>query len=120
MLGHAFGLEDRVFVDRYLQHGSNFPENSYIGLFLQLGAAGLALFAALAAALLAAGIRAVRVSAVPLRRLTAAAAGAFVGGLSLALTQSFIYAAGSNATTAVWLCAFLLPAAAAAHDARAD
>jgi O-antigen ligase len=116
-LGYAFGLEDHVFVDRYLQHGSNLPENSYVGLFLQLGVTGVALFVALVGALLAAGARAVRASTPRARRLAAAGAGGFVAGLALALTQSFIYAAGSNATMAVWLCAFLLPAAAAARDA---
>jgi hypothetical protein len=45
-------------------------------------------------------------------RLAAACAGGLVAGLLLALTQSYIYAAGSNATAAVWACGFLLAAAA--------
>jgi hypothetical protein len=115
VLGYAFGLESRVFVDRYLRHGSDQPENSYIGLFLQLGAVGLLLLAGLVASLLAAARR----TRPGLRRLTAGAAGAFVTGLALALTQSFVYAPGSNATLAVWVSAFLLPAAAASSDAVA-
>jgi O-antigen ligase len=118
-LGYAFGLEAHVFVDRYLEHGSDLPENSYVGLFLQLGALGVVLFVALTVALLAAGWRAVRRSGPGLRPLAAAATGVFVAGLALALTQSYIYAAGSNATLAVWLCAFLLPAAARLSDVHA-
>jgi O-antigen ligase len=117
LLGYAFGLEGHVFVDRYFAHGSNLPENSYVGMFLQLGAVGLALFLALVAALLLAGFRAVRRAGPQVRGLAAAAAGGLVAGLVLALTQSYIYAAGSNATAAVWLCAFLLPAAAATREA---
>jgi hypothetical protein len=109
--GYGFGLESEVFVDRYLKHGSNQPENSYVGLGLQLGVVGVALFVALAVALLLEGRRAARRPAV--RLLTAGAAGAVVAGLALALTQSFVYAAGNNAALAFWLSAFLLPAAAA-------
>jgi len=111
--GYGFGLESTVFVDRYLKHGSNQPENSYVGLFLQLGAAGVLLLLGLVAALALSGWRAVRGTSPRVRLLAGAAAGAFAAGLVLALTQSFVYAAGSNATLAVWLCAFLLPAAAA-------
>jgi hypothetical protein len=111
--GYGFGLESTVFVDRYLKHGSNQPENSYVGLFLQLGAAGVLLLLGLVAALALSGWRAVRGTSPRVRMLAGAAAGAFAAGLVLALTQSFVYAAGSNATLAVWLCAFLLPAAAA-------
>jgi hypothetical protein len=119
LVGYAFGLETDVFVDRYLEHGSNQPENSYVGLFLQLGTLGLVLFLGLVVLLLLAASRALRGARPPARLLTAAATGAFVAGLALALTQSFVYAAGNNASLAVWLCAFLLPAAAAATDADA-
>jgi hypothetical protein len=115
-VGYAFGLEDHVFVDRYLEHGSNLPENSYVGLFLQLGIVGVVLFLVLAATLLVTGARASRRSVTSGGRLAAAVAGGLVAGLVLALTQSYLYAAGSNATAAVWLCAFLLPAAAATPD----
>jgi hypothetical protein len=115
--GYAFGTENKVFVDRYLHHGSNLPENSYVGLFLQLGLAGLASFLALVAALAWSARRALR-AATGAARLAAACAGGLAAGLALALTQSYIYAAGSNAAAATWLCAFLLPAAAATADAE--
>jgi O-Antigen ligase len=110
VVGYGFGLESDVFVDRYLKHGSNQPENSYVGLSLQLGVVGVAVFLALVGSLLLAAWHASRHARV--RLVSAAAAGAFVAGLALALTQSFVYAAGNNATLAVWLAAFLLPAAA--------
>ena len=109
--GYGFGTEDRVFLDRYFAHGSNLPENSYVGLFLQLGVVGVVAFAALLAALAAATIRILRNARAPAARLGAACAGGLVAGLLLALTQSFIYSAGSNATAAVWACGFLLATA---------
>jgi hypothetical protein len=131
LAGHGFGTEDKVFVDRYVGFNSNLPENSYLGLFLQLGAAGLVLFGAVVAAI----ALAVRAAVIPKRasgsepqaafgpaqrHLVAACAGAFAGGLVLALFQSYVYAAGNNATAALWICGFLACAAAApdAHGAR--
>lgn len=111
--GFGFGTEDKVFVDRYFHHGSNLPENSYVGIFLQLGLVGIALFGALVCALAAPARAVVRRRVHPGARLAAACAGGLAAGLALALTQSYIYSAGSNATAATWLCAFLLPAAAA-------
>ena len=118
VVGYGFGTENKVFVDRYFHHGSNLPENSYIGIALQLGFAGLALFALVAVTLLAAAAPALRRPSDPAGRLAAACAGGFAVGLVLALTQSFVYSAGSNATAAVWLCGFLLPAIGAVADVR--
>ena len=39
--GYGFGTEDTVFVDRFYSFDGGFVENTYLGLFLQLGAAGL-------------------------------------------------------------------------------
>lgn len=118
--GYGFGTEGRVFVDRYADFHSNLAESSYVGLFLQLGAAGLAAFAALVAAFLVPAARAFRRLDPRQRRLAAACAGGLVAGLVLAFFQSYIYAAGNNATAAVWLCAFLLVAASATPHARAS
>jgi O-antigen ligase len=114
--GYGFGTEPDVFVDRYVGFNSGVPENSYVGLALQLGALGLAAFAALCALLLVPALRALRGLDATRRGLTAAAAGGLVGGLGLAFFQSYVYAAGNNATAALWICAFLLPATA--HGAR--
>ena len=47
LVGYGFGTEDRTFVDRYVFFNSNVPENSYIGILLQLGLVGLLLLLAL-------------------------------------------------------------------------
>jgi O-antigen ligase len=101
LAGYGFGTEDRTFVDRYVFFNSSVPENSYIGILLQLGLVGLVLLLALAAAL-------VRPA---LRRNTSALAGAaiaaFAGALALALFQSYLYAPGNAATITAWVCAFV-------------
>jgi O-Antigen ligase len=112
-LGYGFGTETRTFVDRYFAHGSNLPENSYIGVLLQLGVAGIVVFVALVASLVAPALHVLRRPREPAARLAAACAGGLVAGLLLALTQSYIYAVGNNATAAVWVCGFLLAAAGA-------
>ena len=106
--GYGFGTEDRVFVDRYAEFNSNVPENSYIGIFLQLGAVGLAAFVAFLAAIVVRGAAGLTRLAGAERRLSAACAGAVVGGLLLAVFQSYVYAVGNNATGSLWISAFLL------------
>jgi hypothetical protein len=100
--GYGFGTEDRVFVDRYVFFNSNVVENSYLGLFLQLGLVGLALLVTFA---VFATVRALRNVG---RRAGAACAAVIAAGLVLALFQSYIYAAGNPATAPFWICAFLL------------
>ncbi len=58
LLGFGFGTEEKVFVDRFVGFNSGVPENSYVGLALELGAIGLVLFLAMAAALLVPAVRA--------------------------------------------------------------
>ena len=109
LLGYGFGTEESVFVDRYVGFNSGVPENSYVGLALELGAVGLVVFLGLAALLLVPALRE-RSSDPRVRGLTAACAGALVAGLVLGAFQSYLYAAGNNATAALWICAFLLVA----------
>jgi O-antigen ligase len=99
--GYGFGTEGNVFVDRYALFASGLPENSYLGLYLQLGAAGLVSFVALALALVAAGVRA------PSRWRVAAPMGVLLAALLLAVVQSYIYSVGNVATLTVWVSAFL-------------
>ena len=100
LLGYGFGTEASVFVDRYRAFEGGVPENSFIGLFLQLGAFGLVLLLALVAALVAAARR---------RDGPTAAIGLAVlaTGLVLAVAQSYVYSVGNVATLSLWLCAFL-------------
>jgi O-antigen ligase len=117
LLGYGFGTESDVFVDRYVGFNSGVPENSYIGLVLQVGILGLLTFVAIAATLLVDPLRMARLDGARLR-LASAAAGALVAGLVLGVFQSFLYAPGNNATAALWISAFLVPAAA--YGARPD
>ena len=114
--GYGFGLEDRVFVDRYYPFFSERPENSYIGIFLQLGVAGLAAFLAVLAAFAVYAVRALR--ARPDRAAAAACAAVVAAGLVLALAQSYLTSVGSPATAPFWVCAFLL--VGLAHAPRAE
>jgi O-antigen ligase len=102
-VGFGFGTEPRVFVDRYVAFQGGYVENAYIGLVLQLGAAGLVLFAL---AIVVVGRRiAARLPAAAGddRRLAAGFAGVVAGGLALAATQSFVYSAGNVATVPFWV-----------------
>jgi hypothetical protein len=101
LLGYGFGTEERVFVDRYYSHYSERPENAYLGTVLQLGVVGLGLLLGLLAAVV---LRTKRVH----DGAVAACAGAVVGGLVVAVSQSFLSSAGSPAMAPFWLCALLL------------
>ena len=107
LAGYGFGTEDRVFADRYYGFDSSLPENSYIGMLLQLGVAGALGFAALLAAVAAAGVRALR-GASPGRLEVAACASVVAAGLILALTQSYLTSIGNVATVTFWVAALLL------------
>jgi O-Antigen ligase len=100
--GHGFGTESRVFEDRYYTFVGGLPENSYIGLALQLGLVGLAALAWLLVALVRPALRHVRWSAPGLGVLTA--------GLVAALAQSYLYSVGNLAAAALWIPAFLMTA----------
>lgn len=104
--GYGFGNEGEVFVDRYYFFSSNVPENSYLGVLLQVGIAGLAVLAALLAAIGSAALRAIRAPD------CAAALGVFAAGLVLGMSQSYLVAAGNIATGSVWICGFLAAYAA--------
>jgi len=107
VLGYAFGTEGRVFVDRWVNFVGGLPENSYIGMYLQLGVVGLALLVALAASLVVAALRRAG------RWEVAGPLAALVAGLVLAVVQSYLYSVGDIATLAVWTAAFV--AAATPH-----
>jgi O-antigen ligase len=107
--GYGFGTEDRAFVDRYANFAGGVPENSYIGIFLQLGVAGLVSFALLLATIVASGF-----GALPRSGAAAACAGVVTAGLVAAVVQSYIYSVGNVATVTFWVAAFLLAAIGAA------
>jgi O-antigen ligase len=107
LVGYGFGAEQWAFTNRYYAFSSENPENGYLGLFLQLGLVGVLLFAALAGWCLLRAVRARRAAS----RATVAALGGAVGGLGLAVSQSFFHGAGSIEYLAFWIALVLAGAA---------
>jgi O-antigen ligase len=101
--GHGFGTEQTVFVDRYYYFVGGLPENSYIGLALQLGAVGVAALLALLFVLGRLGVRALGGDG-----HTAAGLGVLAAGAAIAFVQSYLYSVGNIAAAAFWIPAFLL------------
>jgi O-antigen ligase len=117
LLGYGFGTEDDVFFDRFQVFQGERPENSFIGLYLQLGLVGLALFVALGVALLWAGVQAfVRVQNAEQRLMLGGLLGVVAAGIGLMLFQSYAYAAGNIAAATFWTCAFLVVAIAGRRE----
>jgi O-antigen ligase len=109
LLGYGFGTEDRVFVDRFYAFEGGFPENSYLGTFLQLGAAGVALLVGL---LLTLAWNAYRVLRRGKAGPAAAAAGVLLVAILIGVSQSGITSVGNIAVASIWVCALTLPALA--------
>jgi O-antigen ligase len=105
--GYGFGTESRVFVDRYYGLDSDVTENSYVGLYLQLGLAGLALFLLVVARALVVGFRSAGSAAVAAPPVAVVCA-----GIVLAVGQSFVYSVGATGTVPFWICVFLTSAVA--------
>lgn len=120
LLGFGFGTEEQVFFDRYFNFQGGHAESSYVGMYLQLGAAGLALLFALIVVLGTAAVRTARSAVGEGAVLGAAAAGAVAGGFVQALVQSFVYSAGNVGTVALWMAVFALAAAAAPASVGAN
>jgi O-antigen ligase len=113
-LGYGFGTEQNVFVDRLYAFEGGLPENSFVGIALQLGILGVILLVAIVFGLIFATVTSLRSLAEPnVRGLAAACAGAALGGLALTVGQSYLYSAGNVATITVWIAAMLASGAAA-------
>ncbi len=109
--GYGFGTENEVFVDRFYGFEGDFVENTYVGLFLQLGIAGVAVFVALLVSLARAFARARRSNP------AAAAGGALVAAVLIGMTQTGLLSVGNIAAVAIWTCVLTLPVFA--HEAAA-
>jgi hypothetical protein len=108
ILGYGFGTEEKVFVDRWFYFNGGRPENSYLGLLLQVGAVGLALILAMGAALAAGGLRAVRVLRGDEQLLALMGLGVLVAACAIMVIQSYLYSVGNVATATVWISLFAL------------
>lgn len=110
--GYGFGTEDRVFVDRSYLFVSSVVENSFLGVFLQLGLVGVAILVAALALPLGAWFRVRRRLAPEEREVGAVCAAVVVAGVALAVPQSFVTSVGSPPTAPFWVSLFLLAALA--------
>jgi hypothetical protein len=105
-VGFGFGTEDRVFEDHYYAYQGSLVSSSWIGMYLQLGAFGVAAFFVFWALLVAAGVSA-------LRRLRAdavavACAAVTAAALPLSFVESWIYSIGNVASLPFWIGSMLL------------
>jgi hypothetical protein len=110
LAGYGFGTEDDVFVDRFYSFEAAFVENAYLGLFLQVGAVGLALFVFVLVALAWTAVQVIRGSPRVVVGPAAAAAGVLLAGALIGGTQSGLLAVGNVAAASIWLCVLQLPA----------
>ncbi len=113
VLGFGFGTEERVFVPRFRDFQGRRPENSFLGLYLQLGATGVLLFAAVLVALAAALVAGLRRGI----SVAAPALAVSVAGALLFLVESYVYSIGNVATITFWVAT---AAAAAAASGRVE
>ena len=120
LLGYGFGTEQKVFVDRWYFFQGGTPENSYLGLLLQLGIVGLVSIAAIGCALAVGGVRAVRSLSGDERTLVVIELGVLVAAAGIMLIQSYLYSVGNIATATIWIALFVLgPVALQPRPARA-
>jgi hypothetical protein len=103
-LGFGFGTEDKVFVDRLYVFQGGHTENSFVGMYLQLGLVGVALLLLPFALVAGAVLRALRSDRVD-RSIIAPAAGVAAAGFVIAFFQSYIYSVGNVATLSFWIAA---------------
>jgi hypothetical protein len=117
LLGFGFGAEQWAFFNRYYAFSSGNPENGYVGVFLQTGLVGLALFLVAVGSCVVYGLRAWwRKVASP---VTLAALGGSAGALVLGLSQSYFHGVGSVEYLALWISLLLCAGATATARVRA-
>lgn len=120
LLGYGFGTESEVFVDRWYYFDGGTPENSSLGLLLQLGVAGLGVLVALVGLLAFGGVRLVRRSVGEVHSFAGAGLGVLASAVVLTAIQSYVYSVGNVATLTVWSTLFLLGAVALGKGSSAQ
>jgi O-antigen ligase len=111
--GYGFGTEQFAFVDRYYGFDSSVPENSYLGIALQLGVVGLAVLLVLLGVLAAVAVRALRTLTGRALAASRACTSVVAAGVVLGVTQSYLTTPGNLAASTFWITALCLPALAA-------
>ena len=102
LLGYGFGTESTVFVDRFYVFEGSYTENSFVGMFLQLGLVGTLLLLLPFLLIGRAVLRARREFGAYDRGVVGATAGMVAGGLAVALFQSYLYSVGNMAALTFW------------------
>jgi len=105
-LGWGFGTEDRVFENRYYGYQGDLVGSSWVGLYLQLGAIGVAVLVLLWLVLGAGAVATLRRLRGDAVAVTCAAIA--LAGFPITIVESWIYAAGNIACLTFWLGALLL------------
>lgn len=105
VLGYGFGTENKVFVDRFFYFQGDFTENSFVGVFLQVGVVGVLLLLLPFVFGVVALVRVLRRPEAPERAMVSAAAAVVVAGFVIAFFQSYLYSVGNVATLPFWLAA---------------
>jgi O-antigen ligase len=108
LLGYGFGTEEIVFVDRWYYFDGARPENSLLGILLQVGVIGLLPLLTFLVMLVGAGVRALRSADAAVRSFAVAPLGVLVAALVLVFFQSYVYSVGDVATVTVWVALFAL------------
>jgi O-antigen ligase len=108
LLGYGFGTEEIVFVDRWYYFDGARPENSLLGILLQVGVIGLLPLLTFLVMLVGAGMRALRSADAAVRSFAVAPLGVLVAALVLVFFQSYVYSVGDVATVTVWVALFAL------------
>ena len=111
LLGYGFGTEEKVFVDRWYNFQGGTPENSTLGLLLQVGIVGLLLVLAIASAVAVGAVRSLRSSVTTERSAGRVGLAVLVSALVLTFFQAYLYSVGNVATLTVWVVLFLTASA---------
>jgi hypothetical protein len=118
-LGFGFGTEERVFVDRLYVFQGGHTENSFVGMFLQLGVVGVALLLLPFVLVGGAVLRALRSERID-RSIIAASAGVAAAGFVIAFFQSYLYSVGNVATLSFWIAATIAIVAGSRSAVKAE
>jgi hypothetical protein len=112
-LGYGFGTESKVFVDRFYLFEGSYTENSFVGMFLQLGLVGVLLLILPFVFVAQAVLRSLSSPNHDSRTIIGATAGVVAGGFIVAFFQSYLYSVGNVATLTFWAAAALAVTTAA-------
>jgi hypothetical protein len=101
--GYGFGTEDMLFEQfgvRFLKHGGAMVHNSYLGLSLQIGILGAGVFFSW---MFLTAIKGIRSCLRTRNSLMSILVGTLVAGLTISLTESWLYSAGNSQSLPFWV-----------------